>query len=128
VLRRKTMSDYVQKLVDAVRAEQIRKLKEDGWTPPPVKPEPEFKPGDYVEVSSTGVNWFLTRYRGKNECGEYLDEKGIWYKHCRHAPTWIKWEDGPAPKDCKGKGNVWKGGDGRLHIDMYDGRWAWMPE
>ena len=125
------MSDYVQKLVDAVRAEQIRKLKEDGWTPPPVKPEPEFKPGDYVEVRSHNENWRLDRFIRLNSSDYPYDcERGA-YLECRHAPTWIKWEDGHTPDlatDGQVLGYVYTDIHGKAFLSMNDGRWAWMSD
>ena len=96
-----------------------------------IPPKSEFKRGDPVEVRDSRMHnpetWRLRRFK-RMSGDSYIVDTDTMFSECRHAPTWIKWEDGPAPKDCKGKGNVWKGGDGRLHIDMYDGRWAWMPE
>ena len=99
--------------------------KDEGWTPPP--DEPEFKAGDYVEVRSHNENWRLDRFIRLNSSDYPYDcERGA-YLECRHAPTWIKWEDGQAPVPSGTKGTVFSN-TSRPYIKMYDGRWAWMPE
>ena len=107
---------YGQRLIDA--------LKEKGWTPPPEKPEPEFKPGDYCIFGSN----HLSIYKGCVPADDrHMDSNGQSWKECRHAPTWIKWEDGDSPVPSGTKGTVFST-TGRPYIKMYDGRWAWMPE
>lgn len=107
--------------------------EEKGWTPPQDKePEPEFKPGDYVEVKNTSPqaispDWDLRRY---------TDEIRFSSLQIRHAPTWIKWESGKMPHKYMKLGTVceastrYRGGisTGKQFIEMDDGRWAWMPE
>ena len=100
----------------------MKELIAEGWTPPPKEPEPEFKPGEYVEVRWKGLHqdqsWHLARY------AETYDTSNC---ECRHAPTWIKWEDGDSPVPSGTKGTVFSS-TSRPYIKMYDGRWAWMPE
>ena len=104
--------------------------EEKGWTPP-VEPEPEFKAGDYVEVRDTVFgSWKLRKFHSMTEGCMYKTDEYTSWKQCRHAPTWIKWEDGPVPLQ---DGDFMQTGfvheqNGKAWIYMSDGRWAWMPQ
>jgi len=95
--------------------------KDEGWTPPPEKPE--FKAGDYCIFGSN----HLSIYKGYVPADDrHMDSNGQSWKECRHAPTWIKWEDGHAPVPSGTAGTVFSN-TSRPYIKMNDGRWAWMP-
>jgi len=153
-LRRKTMSENGQeytmekgtyrvvdgelvRIVDIDEVEKMLALHKDiliskGWTPPPT--EPEFKAGDYVEV------WdYESERRVIDEYAEYLHESSYPHKtnrnswrHCRHAPTWIKWESGPVPYNegpiiVQWENNTYGISNGVSTIEkLLVKRWAWI--
>ncbi|GAF85154.1 unnamed protein product [marine sediment metagenome] len=120
---------FENQMREAIKQELIEK----GWTPPPEKPEPEFKAGQPVEVRDYGARgWILTRYVSKDSMtGKYYSSNDIYWDECRHAPTWIKWEDGlhtSKDNDSVIIGNVIRHPTAKVFILMNDGRWAWMTE
>ena len=123
--------DLVQILDNELARECLMKeLIAEGWTPP-VEPEPEFKAGDLVQVvdrEGEGEGWITTAFSHLNIDNPfpYVTHIGP-YKTCRHAPTWIKWEDGQSPVPSGTKGTVFSN-TSRPYIKMNDGRWEWLPE
>ncbi|GAG45032.1 unnamed protein product, partial [marine sediment metagenome] len=94
-----SVAEQMQRLRDEWREILRQELIAEGWTPPPEKPEPEFKAGDYVEVRDSD-DWELDRFlRESTDELRYVTEGGgaSFWKQCRHAPTWIKWEKGSEP-------------------------------
>ena len=113
----------------------MKELIAEGWTPP-VEPEPEFKAGDLVQVvdrEGEGEGWITTAFSHLNIDNPfpYVTHIGP-YKTCRHAPTWIKWEDGELTELCKQIGTVRLDRDGKPIICMFpttdnpEKRWAWI--
>jgi len=108
----------------------MKELIAEGWTPPPK--EPEFKPGDYCifENSVQARLGIYSQYIPGDHC-PHIDERGTAWSNCKHAPTWIKWEDGEEPDlapDGQVLGYVYTDIHGKAFLSMNDGRWAWMPE
>jgi len=123
-----SVAEQMNLLRDEWREVLRQELIDEGWTPPPEKPEPEFKVGQPVEVRHGGGKWVLGTFANEVPGGCFqASGSGVLWGECRPAPTHIKWEDGQSPVPSGTKGTVFSN-TSRPYIKMNDGRWAWMSQ
>ena len=94
-VNKRYLTKLIHSLYQEFPAELMEILHENNWTPPPEQENPQFHPGDMVEVrNSVDRIWRIDRFTGISVTDEgfpYGTSRGT-FKMCRHAETWVKWE------------------------------------